>query len=77
MKVPMPTENTVDYYRVLQKVGRGRWTPSGDALPWVRFCLRAHHLQAQQVQRRLKDAGQVWTPAALELSGERGPGGAR
>ncbi|MGI8329986.1 Fic family protein [Actinomadura scrupuli] len=53
-------ENTVDYYRVLRDVGQGRWTPTGDAQPWVRFCLRAHHLQAQQVRRRLKDAGQVW-----------------
>ncbi|HXA60464.1 MAG TPA: Fic family protein, partial [Streptosporangiaceae bacterium] len=25
-----------------------------------RFCLRAHHLQAQQVKRRISNAGEVW-----------------
>ncbi|WP_344317190.1 Fic family protein [Acrocarpospora pleiomorpha] len=52
-------ENTVDYYRVLSDVRRG-WTPHSDTLPWVRFCLRAHHMQAQRVRRRLADASEVW-----------------
>ncbi|WP_371785183.1 hypothetical protein [Streptosporangium subroseum] len=26
----------------------------------MRFCLRAHHLQAQRVRRRLSEAGEVW-----------------
>ncbi|MGV9600574.1 Fic family protein [Streptosporangium sandarakinum] len=55
-------ENTVDYYRALSGTRRDiRWNPHGDTLPWVRFCLRAHHLQAQQVGRRLAEAGEVWT----------------
>lgn len=56
-------ENTVDYYRALAagRAGHGRWDPSrSDTRSWVRFCLRAHHLQAQQVRRRLADAGRVW-----------------
>ncbi|MER5623283.1 Fic family protein [Streptosporangium sp. NPDC002544] len=53
-------ENTVDYYRTLAAGGRRTWNPHGDTLHWVRFCLRAHHLQAQQVRRRLSEAGEVW-----------------
>ncbi|MEV4243217.1 Fic family protein [Streptosporangium canum] len=53
-------ENTVDYYRVLSARGRRNWRPNGDTLHWVRFCLRAHHMQAQQVRRRLSEAGEVW-----------------
>ncbi|WP_406316328.1 Fic family protein [Streptosporangium sp. NBC_01639] len=53
-------ENTVDYYRTLAARDRRNWSPHGDTLHWVRFCLRAHHLQAQQVRRRLSEAGEVW-----------------
>ncbi|MEU8385118.1 Fic family protein [Streptosporangium sp. NPDC048865] len=53
-------ENTVDYYRVLAAGGRRGWNPHEDTLHWVRFCLRAHHLQAQRVGRRLAEAGEVW-----------------
>ncbi|MFE3455332.1 Fic family protein [Nonomuraea sp. NPDC059194] len=52
--------STVEYYDVLGEVGRRRWSPHGDTLPWV-FCLRAHHLQAQEVKRRLSEAGEIWT----------------
>lgn len=51
---------TVDYYDVLGQVGRRRWSPHGDTLSWVRFCLRAHHLQAQRVRQRLVEAGEIW-----------------
>ncbi|GIH68402.1 Fic family protein [Sphaerimonospora thailandensis] len=54
-------EITFDYYRVLGEVGRGRWSPHDDTLPWVRFVLRCHHMQAQRVRRRLAEAGEVWT----------------
>jgi hypothetical protein len=27
---------------------------------WIRFCLRAHHMQARLVQRRLDRAAQTW-----------------
>ncbi|GAA5070176.1 hypothetical protein GCM10023259_067380 [Thermocatellispora tengchongensis] len=51
---------TYDYYDVLGEVGRRRWSPHGDTLSWVRFCLRCHHMQAQRVRRRLAEAGEVW-----------------
>ncbi|MEW9529387.1 Fic family protein [Microbispora sp. NPDC049125] len=54
-------EITYEYYNVLGDVGRRRWSPHGDTLSWVRFVLRCHHLQAQRVQRRLAEAGEVWT----------------
>lgn len=56
--------NTPDYYRVLGEVGQGSWNPQNDARPWVKFILRAHHIQAQTVVGRLHEAGVVW--AALE-----------
>lgn len=52
--------NTEDYYLVLAKTGRGRWNPDGDALDWVRFNLRAHHMQAQTVRRRLDEVTEIW-----------------
>jgi Fic family protein len=52
---------TFDYYDVLGEVGRRRWSPHGDTLAWVRFCLRCHHMQAQRVRRRLAEAAEVWT----------------
>lgn len=51
---------TLDYYDILGLVGGRRWSPHGDTLPWVRFCLRAHHMQAQRVRQRLAQAGEVW-----------------
>ena len=44
--------NTQDYYDVLAEVGQGMWNPSNSALPWVRFCLKAHYQQANTVIRR-------------------------
>ncbi|WP_219463037.1 Fic family protein [Nonomuraea rhizosphaerae] len=54
-------ENTVDYYRALRGTHHGSWRPHGDTLPWVRFCLRAHHMQAQRVRQRLSEAREIWT----------------
>ena len=44
--------NTQEYYDVLGEVGRGNWHPEHDALPWLRFCLRAHYFQARTLLRR-------------------------
>ena len=44
--------NTEEYYRVLAEVGQGTWNPQNDALPWVRFCLKAHYQQAATLIRR-------------------------
>ena len=48
--------NTDDYYRVLAATGHGVWAPAGDAHLWVKFNLRAHHLQAQTTRRRWQSA---------------------
>lgn len=45
-------ENTQEYYRILALVGQGKWSPDGSALPWIRFCLKAHHQQAATLIRR-------------------------
>jgi Fic family protein len=56
--------NTLDYHRVLRTT-RSTWQPAAtDAHGWIRFCLRAHHLQAQSVQRRADRARMLWN--ALE-----------
>ncbi|MFG1702119.1 Fic family protein [Nonomuraea sp. M3C6] len=52
---------TIDYYDVLGAVQKRQWRPHGDTLDWLRFCLRAHHMQAQRVGRRLAEAGEIWT----------------
>lgn len=63
--------NTDDYYRVLAVTGRGAWHPENDAHLWVKFNLRAHHLQAQTVRDRL-----ARTVRAYELlDGEVNPDG--
>lgn len=52
--------NTDSYYRVLAQVGRGRWRPEGDALPWVRYCIEAHWIQATSVLRRIRESETIW-----------------
>jgi Fic family protein len=53
-------QNTFSYYQVLQEVGGSTWSPENDTHPWIRFCLAAHHRQAQQVQRRFDLSGNAW-----------------
>jgi Fic family protein len=52
--------NTEDYYRVLAATGAGAWHPERSAALWVKFNLRAHHIQAQTVRRRYHEAGKLW-----------------
>lgn len=52
--------HTDDYYRVLARTSTGAWSPEHDAHLWLKFCLRAHHLQAQTVQSRMARAAVVW-----------------
>lgn len=52
--------NTQTYYDVLGEVGQGSWDPENDARPWVRFCLRAHFLQASTLLRRRQEVENVW-----------------
>jgi len=53
--------NTDDYYSVLAHTGHGHWEPRDDAHLWLTFNLRAHHMQAQTVARRVDEAGRTWT----------------
>jgi Fic family protein len=53
--------NTEDYYSVLAHTGHGSWQPRDDADLWLAFNLRAHHMQAQTVARRVEEAGTTWT----------------
>lgn len=53
--------NTQAYYDVLAQVGQGAWSPDGDAGPWVRFCLRAHYVQAASVLRRIRESERMFT----------------
>jgi Fic family protein len=57
-------DNTQEYYDVLAAVGQGQWNPTNDALPWVRFCLRAHYQQAERTIRRNEEYSRLF--AALE-----------
>lgn len=52
--------NTDDYYRVLAYTGEGSWHPENDASLWVKFNLRAHHMQTQTLQRRFDEADVQW-----------------
>ena len=52
--------NTDAYYAILKETGQGVWNPSRSALPWVRFCLRAHYQQAVTLMRRNAIIGRVW-----------------
>jgi Fic family protein len=44
--------NTQEYYQILALVGQGKWSPDRSALPWIRFCLKAHYQQATTLIRR-------------------------
>lgn len=52
--------NTQAYYDILAEVGAGAWHPERDARPWVRFCLRAHYIQAASVLRRIRESERIW-----------------
>jgi Fic family protein len=63
--------NTQTYYDVLGEVGEGSWNPQNDARPWVRFCLRAHFLQATTLLRRRQETENLWL-ACFALVERRG-----
>lgn len=63
--------NTQGYYGVLAKTGMGRWNPSNDTHDWVRFNLRAHHMQAQTVWHRVLVSNELWG-ALAEMAESRG-----
>lgn len=53
--------NTDDYYAVLAATGGGGWHPEHDTRLWLQFNLRAHHMQAQTLQRRFAEAERQWS----------------
>lgn len=52
--------NTDDYYQVLAITGAGSWHPDRDCGLWLSFNLRAHHMQAQTMLRRFRQANALW-----------------
>lgn len=65
--------NTYDYYDALRNVQGGSWKPERKTHSWVRFCLRAHHMQAQQVQQRLAEAADIWLLLEEKIESEKLP----
>jgi len=63
--------NTVRYYDVLAEVGGPEYSPERDTRPWIRFCLRAHHQQAQYAQHLINRQNRGWLALldALRASG--------
>ncbi len=53
--------NTPHYYNVLAATGGGAWHPDRSTRLWVKFNLRAHHMQAQTLRRRVAEAERQWT----------------
>jgi Fic family protein len=63
--------NTQEYYEVLAAVGEGKWNPQHDALPWVRFCLKAHYQQAATVLRRNQEYAVIYDRVARIIEREK------
>jgi len=53
--------HTSEYYGTLMKVQGGRYQPERDAMPWIRFCVRAHLDQAKARLVQLDRAGARWS----------------
>ena len=52
--------HTHEYYAALTEAGGTHWQPERDATPWVRFCLRAHYVQARLVARDQGESARLW-----------------
>lgn len=59
--------NTEEYYRVLAEVGQGSWNPQRSALPWIRFCLKAHYQQAGTTQKRVEEYSRIFVLLQEEI----------
>jgi Fic family protein len=60
------------YYDVLGKVGGRSWNPSGDARPFVHFCLTGHYRQAEVLRRHALRLGSLWIELNRIAVKERG-----
>jgi Fic family protein len=56
------------YYAKLAEVGGTHWNPSGDARPFMRFCLKAHLHQAIRLLRYSKYTEYIWNRAEEEAT---------
>jgi Fic family protein len=63
--------NTDEYYSMLAETGQGVWNPTRDALPWIRFCLKAHFQQAATLIRRNEEYSLLYDRLTI-LARERG-----
>jgi Fic family protein len=63
--------NTDAYYAVLEDVGAGSWNPERDARAWLRFCMRAHFLQAITTMRRREEIESLWN-SCTDLADDHG-----
>ncbi|GAA2204034.1 hypothetical protein GCM10009850_001440 [Nonomuraea monospora] len=61
-------QNTYAYYQVLKKVGGPKWSPERDTHPWIKFCLHAHHFQAQQAKRRVDLLSRAWRELSTTIA---------
>jgi Fic family protein len=61
--------NTHEYYKILAEVGRGTWRPDRDPLLWIRFCLTAHHRQAQTLLKRHTEMNRLVEVLVPKVSG--------
>ncbi|AQZ60236.1 Filamentation induced by cAMP protein Fic [[Actinomadura] parvosata subsp. kistnae] len=61
-------QNTYAYYQILQEVGGPVWSPERDTHPWITFCLRAHHFQAQQAKRRVDLLSRAWRELSTAMA---------
>lgn len=52
--------NTEGYYEILGEIGQGKLNPTNDPMPWVRYCLTAHYIQARSVLRRIEESERMW-----------------
>ncbi len=66
--------NTDAYYDSLARVGGRHWDPSGDATPWLRFMLTAHHRQGHTLARRIEEAGRLWAGIETLVTRKSVPG---
>lgn len=65
--------NSQDYYDVLGEVGQGTWHPEHNALPWIRFCIKAHYFQAQTLTRRMQETEILWGKLEDEIGNRKLP----
>ncbi|MGI8415358.1 MAG: Fic family protein [Nakamurella sp.] len=63
--------NTPAYYRVLSETGGASYSPSRDAMPWVRFALTAHRDSMRQLLVNVRVSEQLWIELG-ELPGING-----